>query len=496
MSFLAYDLTLLILFAIFVAIFLITKRRNLKREGLLFLYKTKWGMKFIDHIGRKYKKTLHFLSYVSITLGYLLMAGILYVVGKLIWVYLFHPNIVRAIKIPPITPLIPYLPQVFKLDFLPPFYFIYWILILAIIAVTHEFAHGIFMRRYDIKIKSTGFGFFPYFFPIFQAAFVEQEEKSMLKANKFKQMAVLSAGTFANTITAVVVFLITLLFFSLAFSPQGVTFDSYSYTEVAIASIALVNGVPIDNSNYQNVLTQTLEEGLNEIENEEGVKYLATPDMLKQQEENSEKVILYHDAPAIRNGLLGAIHEINGVKIKSFEQVGEELSNYPPGEEITIKTKFDSVFVKSALESIDSEAEVEEEGLITEHKIVLGKNPQNPEKAWLGVGFFETNQGGLSGKIFGALTSFKKPHVYYESNIGDLGIFIYNFLWWLILISISVALVNMLPVGIFDGGRFFYLTILGITGKEKWAEKSYVWITKVFLLIVVLLMVFWGLSFF
>ena len=57
--------------------------------------------------------------------------------------------------------------------------------------------------------------------------------------------------------------------------------------------------------------------------------------------------------------------------------------------------------------------------------------------------------------------------------IGDSGIFIYDLLWWLIIISISVALVNMLPVGIFDGGRFFYITVLAMTKKEKVAKKSF-----------------------
>jgi len=59
------------------------------------------------------------------------------------------------------------------------------------------------------------------------------------------------------------------------------------------------------------------------------------------------------------------------------------------------------------------------------------------------------------------------------------------------LISISVAFVNMLPVGIFDGGRFFYLTILGITKNKKKAEKTFRFVTKFFLFLLLLLMVFW-----
>ena len=118
-----YDVSFLIVFAVFVSIFLYSRRRNLKREGLLYLYKAGWGIKLINKVGSKYKKTLKFMSYVSIATGYFLMAMMFYLLGKIVYLYIAYPSIVREVKIPPITPLIPYLPQVFKLDFLPPFYF-------------------------------------------------------------------------------------------------------------------------------------------------------------------------------------------------------------------------------------------------------------------------------------------------------------------------------------------------------------------------------------
>src|SRR3989338_7256505 len=237
MSFIKYDILLLILFVLFVSLFLYKNRKSLKREGLLFLYKTKWGIRLIDKTAKRFQKALKALSYVSIGVGYSLMAGMLYLFGKIVWVYISAPEIVREIKVPPITPLIPYLPQAFKLDFLPPFYFIYCIVVLAVIAISHEFAHGIFMRRYNIHIKSTGFGFFPFFLPVFLAAFVEQDEKSMVKGSKFQQKAVLAAGTFANILTAILFFGILILFFSFAFNPSGVVFDNYAYSAVGVGAI-------------------------------------------------------------------------------------------------------------------------------------------------------------------------------------------------------------------------------------------------------------------
>jgi len=75
MNFIKYDIILLILFVLFVSLFLYRNRKNLKRDGLLFLYKTKWGIKLIDKTAKKFPKTLKNLSYVSIGVGYLLMAG-------------------------------------------------------------------------------------------------------------------------------------------------------------------------------------------------------------------------------------------------------------------------------------------------------------------------------------------------------------------------------------------------------------------------------------
>ena len=76
MNFMVYDIGLLIIFVIFISIFLYRRKKNLKKEGLLLLYRTSWGMKLIDRVGEKWKKMLNFLSYGAIGLGYLLMGSV------------------------------------------------------------------------------------------------------------------------------------------------------------------------------------------------------------------------------------------------------------------------------------------------------------------------------------------------------------------------------------------------------------------------------------
>ena len=472
MNFLIYDLIFLAFFLIVFSIFLYARRKNLKREGLLYLYRTSWGIRFINYVGKKYKRTLKALSYVSVTLGYFLMAGVLYLIYTIVKIYIFSPHIVRAIKVPPIMPLVPYLPQVFKLEFLPPFYFTYWIIIIAIIATTHELAHGIFAAYNKIKIKTTGFGFFPFFLPIFLAAFVELDEKTMAKKKKFPQLAILSAGTFANILTAILFLGALLLFFSLAFTPSGIVFDTYATSSIAIAGISSINSVQLNNASYDSVLGLMNEQGLNEII-AEGDVYLSTKEMAESQEDG-EILYVYNSAPAIKANLSSIITEINGVEVNSIDALVEELSKYNIGEEITLETMV-------------------EEGVV-EKTLVLEEHPEAPGIAWLGIGFISGQQTGILGRIMNTL-SFKESNVYYKPKFNEMSVFIYNLLWWLVIISLSVALINMLPVGIFDGGRFFYLTILALTKKEKTAKKVFMLSTKFFIFLLFLLIIFWAISF-
>jgi len=287
-------------------------------------------------------------------------------------------------------------------------------------------------------------------------------------------MAILSAGTFANVLTAILFFIIIWLFFSLSFAPSGVIFDDYAYDIVEIAGITMVNGVSLTNTTYGKVSELINETGLNKIQ-ANNRSYVSTKEFLDAQGEIYNYTFLYYDSPAINNGLEGAITEINGVKITSLEVFQNELSKYSPGESITLKTL------------------VEDE--IKRYEIELGENPNKEGLGYLGVGFFNTGRSGVMGTIMDFMSSFKQSNIYYETKF-EAAWFIYHLLWWLILISFSVALINMLPVGIFDGGRFFYLTMLGLTKSKDKAEKIFKFMTKFFLFLLLFLMVLWAISFF
>jgi len=91
---------------------------------------------------------------------------------------------------------------------------------------------------------------------------------------------------------------------------------------------------------------------------------------------------------------------------------------------------------------------------------------------------------------------FKEPNVYYNPKFDGWSEFIYNLLYWISLINILVALINMVPAWIFDGGLFFYLTISSITKSEKSAKKVINLMNKFLLLLIIVIMIKWVISFF
>jgi len=469
MSFIIYDIILLIIFAIFVSAFLYRRRENIKKEGFLLLYKTNWGVRLIERIGKKYEKLLNFLSYVSVIVGFILMGAMVYLFGKVVWIYVFKTQVVG--NIPPIMPLLPYIPQLLGLD-LPAFYFIYWIVIIAIVAISHEVAHGIFAVNKNVKIKTTGFGFFPYFLPVFLAAFVELDEKKMEKKKIFPQMAILSAGTFANVIVGILFLIILIFFFSLAFSPSGVVYDTYMYSAIGLAGISSVNNFSIQNASYETILNSVSEDGINEVI-VNGEKYFVTKSFIESQTENSEYIFLYEDAPAVRAGLGNTLLKINGVTIDSRKKLAEEILKYSPEEKVIITTL--------------------ENDSLKDYEITFDESSEGD--AYLGIGFIVSESSGILGSAMKIISSFKDSSLYYKQNFDGAEI-IYNLLWWLVLISFSVALMNMLPVGIFDGGRFFYLAILAITKSKVKAKKMFSLMTYLFLFLLLVIMVFWGINLF
>jgi membrane-associated protease RseP (regulator of RpoE activity) len=178
---------------------------------------------------------------------------------------------------------------------------------------------------------------------------------------------------------------------------------------------------------------------------------------------------VYENSPAFTSKLKGAITHINDKEITSQQLLTETLATYSPGEEITIKTIYNEDQLEYTLNLADRDG-----------------------KSFLGIGTSPPSQtSGILSFLKILLGEVKDPGIYYTSPLGDFADFIFDLLWWTVIISFSVALINMLPVGLFDGGRFFYLTIWGITGSETLGKKAFAFSTWFILLVIALMMARW-----
>ncbi len=255
-----YDLILaLIFYFILYAVFLTHKKKFDVQNKVFIMYRTQWGIRFMEKIAEAFPKFLRVLSYVSIGTGFLGMAFIFFILFK---------GTLALLTSPAAQPIIaPILPGV-RIPGAPTLSFWHWIIGILFVATIHEFMHGVYCKVYKIKIKSSGFAFLG---PIL-AAFVEPEEEQLKKTNKHTQLSIISAGPFANFILAG--FMMILLLFVL--NPLGNTLIEYKGVRITSIDenlpinqtvlrsgmiIEAINGLPVKNTEEFSRILSTFKPG-------------------------------------------------------------------------------------------------------------------------------------------------------------------------------------------------------------------------------------------
>ncbi len=149
--------------------------------------------------------------------------------------------------------------------------------------------------------------------------------------------------------------------------------------------------------------------------------------------------------PAKQANLTGIIKEMNGVRIRSVGDFENVLGQTKPGDEIKIKT---------------------EERV---YNVTLIEHPEKPGKSFLGVSIIREN---ILTKILG-----NNPNVFYEVKEGypkfqkTLINWFAGLVDWLGLITVSVAIVNLLPFLPFDGGILWQAIFEAITKNKELAKR-------------------------
>ncbi|HLC55172.1 MAG TPA: site-2 protease family protein [Candidatus Nanoarchaeia archaeon] len=191
-----FDLLFAVLFYGLLIWFFFKKREKWEVHGkIIALYKTQLGVKAMEKLASKFPTLLKFLSGISLTVGFIGMGLIFYYLIIGTYTLITIPKAIPAVA--------PVLPGV-KIPGLPVLSFWHWIIAIFIVAVVHEFSHGIYSRLYKIPLKSSGLALFG---PIL-GAFVEPDEKLLKKQSRFRQITIFSAGSFSNIILAIIAILL------------------------------------------------------------------------------------------------------------------------------------------------------------------------------------------------------------------------------------------------------------------------------------------------
>lgn len=196
------EIILAVLFVISMIIFIYIKRKNMAFEKVLYpffylvLYRSGFGLKFMKNFARKYRAWVQLFGYACIGMG---IFGLIYISIMMIII------IGRSIMTPSVDPgfalVLPFtnIPGVGYLSFL------HWIVAIFLLAIVHEFSHGIVAEAHDVKVKSSGFVFFALIAPLIPGAFVEPDEKQLSKKSDVVQYSVFAAGPVINILIALII---------------------------------------------------------------------------------------------------------------------------------------------------------------------------------------------------------------------------------------------------------------------------------------------------
>lgn len=239
-----------ILFYLAIALFVYYNRKKFDVQGkIIFLYRTNFGLKFIDKVSEKYRELIKLLGLVGVGMGFIGLVTISLLLIQNLFGLLFKPEATPGIGLVIPGVRIPGSPI-----FLP---FWFGIIALFVVILFHEFGHGIVARAHGLRVKSSGFGLFA----VIPIAFVEPDEKLVRKQKDYVQYSIFSAGPLFNILLALVMMLILFaVFFPLqekvtepiGFSINGVQ-EGYPAEAAGLKGEMLITGI-------NNVTTLTMQE--------------------------------------------------------------------------------------------------------------------------------------------------------------------------------------------------------------------------------------------
>jgi len=238
-----------VIFYLAFAIFLYIRRKKVEVQGkIMFLYRTERFNKLMAKIANWSPRFWQYFGYAAIPVGFMAMGAVLALLFYQTWRILTIPNIGPQAQL--------LLPGPSTLSVGPVQFISVWIFLFAILVIfiVHEGMHGVVASAWKIKIKNAGIGLMA----IIPLAFVEPDEKQLMKKPLKVQLSVFAAGPMANFVATLFLILLTLgiapVAAGLTDTLSGVKIDSV-VADFPAAQSGLESGTVIVEANGKNVNT-------------------------------------------------------------------------------------------------------------------------------------------------------------------------------------------------------------------------------------------------
>ncbi len=225
----SFDTAATISLVVILTLIVLANRKKLafQRFSIFYaaLYRTKAGLTTMDRIAKRHKHFFEKAAPWIIGLGFVGMALVTFDLARSLIMVLTQTN-APAVGI--------VLPFKAKGIFYVPFF--YWIISIFAILIVHEGMHGVMARVYGLPLKNSGLVVLGALIPLIPGAFVEPDEKKLVKAKRKQQLAVFAAGPVSNIVMGLV---LMLLMFTII-TPITDTF----YSKDGVVVTEIMNGNP------------------------------------------------------------------------------------------------------------------------------------------------------------------------------------------------------------------------------------------------------------
>lgn len=309
----------------------------------------------------------------------------------------------------------------------------------------------------------------------------------------WKKIVVITAGVIMNLLLALIIFwgvnffqgkqVITTT--KIGYVAPGSVVDSLGFKADDI--IIAINGKPVENWDdvRQDIFVNTIGQDVNvKFERNNTAETITIPRKVIPENETGERFLIpagfqpaigevTKNSPAERAGIVkgDVFLEMNGEKIYSVQQTIEIISGH--------KNKTMPLVVKRGKDTVQLSVTPDDKGLIG---VGLVTNPDAPVE-FQTYGFFDSFYYGwldivrmteltfnMVGKVIGGQVAFGKAFggpvkiAQLAAKSADTGFL--NFLFFLALLSLSLAIINIMPFPVLDGGHLIIILIEGITKRE------------------------------